>query len=274
MVYEYQDYRDFLRATLVQRIQKNSGYSLRAFASNLGMSPSMLSEVLKGKKKLSADKAIQIAAQLNLEAEEEQYFIQLVQLESTRNPKIKHKLLTRLNQSKSTQPVYNLTVDHYQTFADWISVAGITLLSARPKGLNAQQISKNLGITPFEATEAMNRWVRLGLVDSKDNVYTKRTEERVVMQSIAPNEALRKFHQTLLKRASDSLDSQSPDERWVGTETIAFDPDQLPQASKVLEDAFQKILALSKKGKNRTEVYSLATQFFSLSKTKTERKRT
>lgn len=274
MVYEYQDYRDFLRATLVQRIQKNSGYSLRAFASNLGLSPSMLSEVLKGKKKLSVDKAILIAAQLNLEGEEEQYFVQLVQLESTQNPKVKHELLTRLNQSKSTQPVYNLTVDHYQTFADWISVAGITLLSVRPKGLNAQQIATKLGITPFEATEAMNRWVRLGLVEVSNNVYTKAGQGRIVMHSKAPNEALRKFHQTLLMRANDSLETQSPDERFIASETLAFDPKQLPQVAKIIEVALQKVVALAKTGKQRTEVYSLATQFFSLSKTKTERKRT
>ena len=46
-------YRDVLRAKLAQRCERNASYSLRAFARDLTLSPSYLSEVLNGKSFLS-----------------------------------------------------------------------------------------------------------------------------------------------------------------------------------------------------------------------------
>lgn len=54
---QYSDYRTYLRAELEVRIQKNSAYSLRAFAQQLGMTPQMLSFVLNRKKNISLNMA-------------------------------------------------------------------------------------------------------------------------------------------------------------------------------------------------------------------------
>lgn len=49
--------RLFLAEELASRKQRNPAYSLRAFARRLQMSPSFLSEVLKGKKAVSPSRA-------------------------------------------------------------------------------------------------------------------------------------------------------------------------------------------------------------------------
>lgn len=51
------DYRAFLNQKLKRRIEKNPAYSLRAMAKHLGLAPSMLSDVLSGKRNLSLDHA-------------------------------------------------------------------------------------------------------------------------------------------------------------------------------------------------------------------------
>ncbi len=52
-----EDYRDFLRNELKLRQKLNAKYSLRDFAKHIGLSPSHLCEVLKGKKGISRNKA-------------------------------------------------------------------------------------------------------------------------------------------------------------------------------------------------------------------------
>ncbi len=74
MIFEHSEYRSFLKAELGDRIAKNSRYSLSAFAKQLGMAKSMLSEVLKGKKSLSIEAAGRVAAQLRLPEREGEYF--------------------------------------------------------------------------------------------------------------------------------------------------------------------------------------------------------
>ena len=62
----YQSYQDILKAELEKRQRANARYSLRAFARDLGVSPSNLSEILQRKAGLSRIKAQEIAKKLNL----------------------------------------------------------------------------------------------------------------------------------------------------------------------------------------------------------------
>jgi hypothetical protein len=52
-ILKHRDYRAFLKSELEERMEKNSSYSLRAFARDLTVSPQMLSLVLNGKKTTS-----------------------------------------------------------------------------------------------------------------------------------------------------------------------------------------------------------------------------
>ena len=61
-----QEAREILSDALNERISINPGYSLRAFARDLGISPQLLSNVINGKRGMSADLATRIAGKINL----------------------------------------------------------------------------------------------------------------------------------------------------------------------------------------------------------------
>ena len=75
--------RVILQQTLFSKQQKNKRYSLRAFARDLKISPSFLSEVLNGKYGISKQLAGQIADRLGFNSEEVQHFCSLADLEIT-----------------------------------------------------------------------------------------------------------------------------------------------------------------------------------------------
>jgi plasmid maintenance system antidote protein VapI len=75
--------RVILQQTLFTKQQKNKRYSLRAFARDLKISPSFLSEVLNGKYGISKQLAAQIADRLGFNSEEVQHFCSLADLEVT-----------------------------------------------------------------------------------------------------------------------------------------------------------------------------------------------
>lgn len=75
--------RVILQQTLFTKQQKNKRYSLRAFARDLKISPSFLSEVLNGKYGISKQLAGQIADRLGFNSEENQHFCSLADLEVT-----------------------------------------------------------------------------------------------------------------------------------------------------------------------------------------------
>lgn len=64
-----------LESELQRRKERNSRYSLRAFASFLGIDPSALSRMLSYKQELSIPIALQVLARLKLSPEDEERFI-------------------------------------------------------------------------------------------------------------------------------------------------------------------------------------------------------
>src|ERR1017187_10325064 len=63
------DFRRFLQEELVQRIQKNSRYSLRSFARLLGIHPGTLSQILNNKRPLTKNAKEKIARKLGYSPE-------------------------------------------------------------------------------------------------------------------------------------------------------------------------------------------------------------
>ncbi len=82
---KYGDYRDVLKAELIQRRAHSIHYSLRSFAKDLDISPSQLSRVLNGERGFSKTSAQKISRTLNLRSEANMRFMLKVQLLSARS---------------------------------------------------------------------------------------------------------------------------------------------------------------------------------------------
>lgn len=79
------DYCTFLKDELHRRTLINKSYSLRAFARDLSMSPSQLSEVMNKKRGLSPSKAVDVAKAMELDEFDTEYFVELVQAKHARS---------------------------------------------------------------------------------------------------------------------------------------------------------------------------------------------
>src|SRR5208282_1392201 len=111
MIFQYDNYRSYLKAELADRASKNEAYSLRAFAKKLGFSSSFLSEVIQGKKTLSGDAAAKMAMQLELNETESRYFALLAQLEGEKNPMYRETIQKRLKAINPKREISDLSVD-------------------------------------------------------------------------------------------------------------------------------------------------------------------
>jgi uncharacterized protein (TIGR02147 family) len=271
-VFETDSYRSYLNGVLVERSRVNSSYSLRGFAKSLGLQASELSEILRGKRKLSDSRALQIADRLDLDGERASYFRLLVQLERSKDPSSKRVLLKQL---ESLHPrkrlVRDLSVDQFMILSDWFHFAILKFLEIPGVPKTPLGISKALGLHHSEVEVALERLARLELVAQQDDFSWAKTTEDLQVVSEIPNRGLRNFHQKTLEKAIESLDTQSPSERYSGTETIAFSSENFDKASRIFEDCFQKILKLSRKPKKGDRVYHLALHFFALSKAQKEK---
>jgi uncharacterized protein (TIGR02147 family) len=271
MVLEHTDYRAFLKNVLIERQRKNPSYSMRAFAQFLGITQAAVSQVLSGKKNLSSETALQVASKLRLGAAETEYFCLLVQLSAAKRPLAKESILNKLNSLNPQRPVRELSVDYFRSISDWYHLVIRNMTEIEGVDFSPKAIAARLGITPLEAEAAIERLCRLELIEKdpeREGRYRK-TADYVLTQSAVPNEALRAFHRQMMEKAVESLTTQTPREKVVGSETFAIDTGCLEEARRITEEYFQKMLALSRNPSKKTQVFHLGVQFFNVTRGRT-----
>jgi uncharacterized protein (TIGR02147 family) len=266
MVYDYKDYRSFLKNVLAERIVKNPKYSLRAMAKQIGMAPSSLSEVLAGKKNFSSEAALKVAQGLRFSAKERDYLSILVQLETVKSEKVRMDLLEKLATLHPDRTIHNLNLDLFKSISDWYHLAIQNMVDLHGFDFTSMNIAKSLGITKAQADAAIDRLERLELIEKNADGKYVRCLDNILVQSATPNEALRQYHRQMLAKAIDSIDTQSPKEKLIGSENMIFDSENLAKANDIIENCFSELIQLSKKSKKKNTLYHLGIQFFKLTK--------
>lgn len=85
-IYRFDDYREWLSAEITTRVQNHSPPSVNSFATKVDMSQSLLSLILRGKRKLTFKRSEAIAEYLELSERERKYLRLMVQLERMVSP--------------------------------------------------------------------------------------------------------------------------------------------------------------------------------------------
>lgn len=269
-ILEHQNYRAFIREVMSEKAQRNPRFSLRAMAKTMGVAPSFLSTVLKGEKNLSFEMANQFAVRMNLNESERDYFCLLVQKESAKDPLIKEALAEKVRRAN---PRHNdLSVEHFKVISNPLHFALLSATTLTDFDSTPRNFALVLGVPQADVELALQRLETLEMVELTERGYRKtKSNPRVVSQ--APNQALRRFHRQTLTKAIDSLETQSPQEKVIGSETFAIDADQIEDFRKLADEFFDRALALAKKSKTKTHVYHMGLQFFNLTPNIKKRKK-
>lgn len=156
-VFDYQDYREFLRAWIDS--QPGRGASSR-LAEAMNISPSMMSLVMKAEKNLTAEQATELVEYLTLNDLESDYFFVLLEIGKAGS----HKLTQRLEKKKeallkqarkiSSRVKKDMELSEEQKsiyYSSWL-YTGVRNLSACPSTQDVHKMSEHLKI-PYEVLQ-------------------------------------------------------------------------------------------------------------------------
>ncbi len=266
MIYEHRDYRAYLKAVLIEKQQKNPAYSLRAMARDIGLKAPHLSALTKGKKGISIQSAYKIAKNLNLDSKQTEYFCNLVQFETATSPEFKESFYQKLRSQNEKFQMSDLSLDLFHVIADWYHIPILEMVGLENFKFTPENIGKRLGISNLQTEVAIERLMRLELLEKDESGKFQKVHNNYLFKSKKSNDALQRFHKQMLVKASESIDTQDPTERYFGTQTFSIDTSQIDEAKQILEEARQKIIALFEKGGKRNETYHLGLHLFRLTK--------
>lgn len=264
MIFEEYSYRDYLKSVLIERKKVNKSYSLRAMAKQLGFSGSQLSEAISGKANFSEQALRKIAKKLKLNPKETEYLCLLGEFENQKDLSVREitlKKIQKLTQRK--KPILDLSVDYFVQISDWYHSAILELVSIPNFNFEASNIAGLLKISKAEAELAIERLIRLGMLEESDRKF-KRTVADFVIQSNEKNAAMKKFYRQMMSKASEALDEQNPTERWSGYETFPVAEEALPEIREACNRFFDEVLEISRNHPDPQNVFHMFTHLFNL----------
>lgn len=264
MIFEQRSYRDYLRVILIERKKINKAYSLRAMAMQLGFSSSQLSEAMSGKANFSEHSLRKIAKKLKLNTRETEYLCLLGEFENQKDIQAREIALQKIQKlTHKKSPIVDLSIDYFIQISDWYHSAILELLSLPDFSFDPPQIAYTLDISKVEAELAVERLIRLGLIEQTDG-QCRRIVADFVVQSSEKNAALKKFYRQMFEKASTALDRQTPTERWSGYETFPVAEEALPEIREACNRFFDEVLEISGRHPHPKNVFHLLTHMFNL----------
>lgn len=241
-----------LKEDLSLKQKQNPHYSLRAYARDLGLHSSTLSQILKGKRALPLKNAGEVAFKLNLGPKEKTLFLESL-----------YKTKTSIDDIDISQDDrFLIDESYYKVIAEWEHYAVLTLFDVASFEATPLEISQRLGITENRADVVLNNLLNCELIKHEKGKLVKshssiRTTEDITSQ------ALRESHKEVLEMGKEKLDKVAVEKRDYSSMTIAVDPEKMTEAKTIIREFRQKMLALLRDG-NKTGVYQLAIQFYPL----------
>lgn len=256
------NYRKYLTENFESRSLRNPSYSLRAYARDLGIGTSTLTEVLKGKYGLSKARIETIVNSLQLTSSQAEHFSDLVTRDHSRNLLDREEAISRI-QSRLKQTTESVTLDGFRVISDWYHLALLELITLPNSGSDTSKMAKALNLPELTVKEALERLMRLDLVIKKDDGFYP-TDDFSAIGDETPSQIIRKFHRQILEKALTALESQSVEKRENSSTVFAINVEDLPAAKKKLLKFRREFSTLLSNNPHKNDVYCLSVQFFSL----------
>lgn len=262
---KYTDYKDILKSHFEKRKSKNPSYSLRAFARDIGLLPSRLSDIFNDRQGLSESRALLIAEKLELDKGETEYFINLIQSRHARSKQARNMALDNLKKVKNIPDVI-LTEEQFAQISDWYFFSILELTTLFPQTHQIDSMAHYLGIEPKLAHESVAKLIALKLLIVIDENKFVRSHFRVSTSHDVPSKAIQKFHDGIISRAKLALTETTFDQRDFSSVNIWISKKDLQDLKTDLVQFRRGILQRYQTRISEEDLYALNINLFPLRK--------
>ena len=250
-------FQQILLEAMSQAKVRNPAYSLRAFARRLEISPAALSEIMAGKRRVSANLARRILERINTNPSDLEVVFSSLSLEKSSSA-----ALTGKDQIKQVTILSN---DRFKIVSEWYHFGILSLMETANFDGSVANISSRLNVPRRDITAAIKRLERLGMLQRSEAGVLELTGQEFHSSDGVPSSAIRASHASSLDMAKTSLEVDPVSIRDITTVTIAINPDELETARKIIRKFRADIAKALGKGE-KSEVYMINVNVFPLSK--------
>lgn len=266
-LFEYLNYREFLRDAYEERHASDWRFSHRYIAEQAGFDSSMFNKILQGKRNLT-EKTVGVFADIFCKDEREKtYFANMVAFNQAKSHSESRQFLEKLVATKECK-VENLAKDQFEYFDHWYHAVIRELVTFYPYVGDdaALGLMVRPPITAAQVKSSIALLERLSMIKKNEATgFYEQTQGLISSGSESYSTAVNSYIQQNIEVASSAMDRFGRNERSLSTLAFACDEDTYKELVEMTRRFRREILAKVGTCIKPNRVFQLGMQLFPLS---------
>lgn len=231
-------------------MRRNPRFSLRSFAKQLGIDHSTLSQVLRSRRRLSARALETVGKRVGLSEEAIRAYSR------SRNK------LTSKNQPENVRR-FHLDLDTFQLLSVWYHYAILELIQVQGFKTDSRWIAHTLGVAVEDVNVALQRLLRLGLLEmSGRDRWIDKSGDAEFHSSALTEAACSQMNQEIHELAVHAIKRVPSPHRVHRQMVLALDSTRLPRLKMLTEEFMKELRALVSESDTKDDVYQVEISLF------------
>ncbi len=273
-IYNFSDYRDFLKDRYRQLKEADPLFSFRYFSKEAGFgSPNYLKLVMDGKRNLSTEAIGKFAKGLRLDNHESEFFRYMVEFNQCEMPAKKKVYEAKLVYLRELFKVKNLIPELYDYYHEWYHAAIREVIKKGDFKNDPAHIAQSLvpNITLEEAKASIALLTQLKFIEERADGVLVGIESNE-MESTSAALAQKIYYEQMAELATQSLYTQGPDTQDFESCTLSLPVGKVQELKAKIRELIEAVQAESSQAHGEA-VYQLNIQLFALTKAMNEEKK-
>jgi uncharacterized protein (TIGR02147 family) len=247
------DIPSLLRERLSAAIRRNPRFSLRSFAKQLGIDHSTLSQVLRSRRRLSGRALRAVGKRMGLSEET----IRSYSRRSGKKP--------NFNRLPDNLRSYHFDLDTFQFLSVWYHYAILELIQVQGFKTDSRWIAKTLGIAVEDVNIALQRLLRLGLLEMpRRDIWIDKSGDAEFHTADLTEAASNQMNREIHELAIDSIKRIPSSDRVHRQMVVALPSSKLPRLRMLADEFIGELRSLISEGDKSDDVYQLDISVFSI----------
>ncbi len=267
-VFDYTDYRRFLKAYYEHQKRKNPAFSYRYFALKAKVNSSgLLKNVIDGKRGLGSGLIVRCAEAMKLKKKEAEYFECLVDFNEARTVEEKRIFFERILALRKPD-AHLMQAGQFEYYSKWYYTAVRELIGIVPFRGDYAALARalNPAIRPEQAEKAIRVLEDLHLIVKDPQGRYRQSQPSVTTGPEVESVNVAQYQIACMDLAKEAIDRHPAPERDMSTLTLSLSGEGFAAFKEEIVSFRKKLLALERSFPAPDRVYQLNMQFFPLSK--------
>jgi uncharacterized protein (TIGR02147 family) len=272
-IFEYTDYRAYLKAIFEDKKKSDPKFSHRWLAQRLELSTSnFIMLVMQGKRNLNQSLCFRLSEVLKHTRKEAEYFQSMVNFMQAGTGKEKDLYFNRIAALRKNVNVSKIEENQYEYYSNWYNPVIRELVTQPDFDGDPAKLAKVLlpTITPTQAKRSIQLLLKLGFIKKQGKRYVQ-SAPLIATGPEVNSLAVLNFHRNMGNLAMEALDRIPKKERNITSSTLHVTKTEFEVICKKIEDFRKELLVLADSCKQGERVYQINFQAFPVSKKKENR---